>query len=84
MSKFLILLKLWNEKKCAGMHLLSDQRRGGVTSCKCMDWGVADCRLAAISPDMKQHSLPWILHRWMSLLFWAYKKKTSELLVRLS
>lgn len=64
------------------MHLLSDQMRGGVTSCKCMSWGVADCRLAAVSPDMMQRSPPWLLHRWMSLLVLAYKKKESEFLVR--
>lgn len=64
-----------NSEKSIGMCLLSDQMRGGVTSCKCMGWSVADCRQAAVSPDTMQHSPPWILRRWMSLLFSAYKKK---------
>ena len=50
------------------MHLLSDQKRGVVTSCKCVGWGGADYQLAEVSPDRIQRSPPWTLHHWMSLL----------------
>lgn len=36
------------------IYLLSDQKRGVVTSCKCVGWGGADHQLAAISLDRMQ------------------------------
>lgn len=69
--------KTVEERKCLG-YLRSDQTRGEVTSCKCVGWGVVDCQLAAIAPDMMQRSPPWPLHRWRSLLFLAYIEKKKK------
>lgn len=55
------------KEKHVGQRLLSDRRRGAVTSCKCVGSGGADHLLAAVSPDMTRRSPPWPLHHWMSL-----------------
>lgn len=56
------------------MRLLSDLKRGVMTSCKCVGWGGVDHQLAAVSPDTMQRSPPWPLHRWTSLLPLAYSE----------